>query len=347
MTDANIRLSILDIGTRWNGDSSETALQQAMSLARVADQLGFTRYWFAEHHNTTYQTSSSPEMLTALAAALTERIRVGTGGIMLPNHNSLRVAESFAMLETLYPQRIDLGIGRAPGTDGNTALALRRSIKALQYDDFPDQLAMLLSYFSGEFAEDHPFGSIKLTPPICHLPEIYMLGSSDGGMRFATKNGLGLTFAAHISPDNAVPVLQMYHKQFQPSLFMSQAKSIVSIMAVAADTEEEALYLAGPLELQWMRWNTGVFLLPPPSLEEASDYRYSPREEAVRRSNKTRFIAGRTEQVAEQLRRLAKDTHSDEVMLLQMVPDIAAKKRSMELLAQEFDLGTTNESELA
>src|SRR5690554_7944613 len=134
MSKSNLRLSILDIGTRWNGVSPEVALQQAMQMAQVADQLGFTRYWFAEHHNTPDQTSSSPDILTALAAAVTERIRVGTGGIMLPNHNVLKVAESFATLVTLYPQRIDLGIGRAPGTDGNTALALRRSMKALQED---------------------------------------------------------------------------------------------------------------------------------------------------------------------------------------------------------------------
>jgi luciferase family oxidoreductase group 1 len=338
MSESQIRLSILDIGTIWNGYSPELTLQCAIKSVKVADQLGFTRYWFAEHHNSPYQTSSSPEILTALAAAVTERIRIGRGGIMLPNHSPLKVAESFATLETLYPQRVDLGIGRAPGTDGNTALALRRSLKAVQFDDFPDQLEELLSYFSGKFAANHPFEQLKLTPPSTSLPEIYMLGSSDGGKRFATKHGLGLTFAAHISPDYAVPVLQMYHKQFQPSIFMSKSKSIVSIMAVAAETEEEALYLAGPLELQWMRWNTGVFHLPPPTLDEASNYRYSPQEEAVRRSNKSRFIAGRIDWVADRLRRLAKDTMSEEVMLLQMVPDFHAKKRSMELLAAEFAL---------
>src|SRR5690554_5076208 len=180
---SNTRLSILDIGTKWSGDSAEVTLRNAMELARVADKLGYTRYWFAEHHNTQYQTSSSPEMLAAIAAALTERIRVGTGGIMLPNHNSLKVAESFATLENLYPDRVDLGIGRAPGTDGHTALALRRSMKALQYDDFPNQLDDLLSYFSGVFEVNHPFSQLKLTPQIRSLPEIYMLGSSDGGMR--------------------------------------------------------------------------------------------------------------------------------------------------------------------
>jgi luciferase family oxidoreductase group 1 len=338
MSETDIRLSILDIGTRWNGISPEVALQHVMELSQTADKLGYTRYWFAEHHNTPDQTSSSPEMLAALAAALTKHIRVGTGGIMLPNHSALKVAESFSTLETLYPQRVDLGIGRAPGTDGNTALALRRSLKAVQYDDFPEQLEELLSYFSSGFSEDHPFSQIKLTPPITSFPEIYMLGSSDGGMRFASKYGLGFTFAAHISPDYAVPVLRMYHNQFQPSIFMPQPKSIISIMAIAAETEEEANYLAGPLELQWMRWNTGVFQLPPPTLEEASSYRYSPQEEAVRRSNKGRFIVGRTDQVAERLRRLAKDTLSDEVMILQMVPDMDARKHSMELLAVEFDL---------
>ncbi|MBP1996325.1 LLM class flavin-dependent oxidoreductase [Paenibacillus eucommiae] len=337
MSESNIRLSILDIGTVWNGNSPEVTLQYALELSKAADELGYTRYWFAEHHNTPHQTSSSPEMLAALAAAVTERIRLGTGGIMLPNHSPLKVAESFATLETLYPHRIDLGIGRAPGTDGNTALALRRSLRAVQYDDFPDQLAELLSYFSGGFESDHPFSQIKLTPPLPSFPEIYLLGSSDGGMRFATKYGLGLTFAAHIAPDYAVPILQMYHKQFQPSVFMPKSKSIVSIMAIAAETEEEAKYLAGPLELQWMRWNSGVFHLPPPTLEEAASYRYSPQEEAVRRSNKGRFIAGRTDQVADRLRRLAKDTLSEEVMLMQMVPDLDGRIRSMELLAAEFD----------
>jgi len=338
MNNDSVKLSILDLATIYNGESATQTLQNSTELLQLADRLGFTRYWFAEHHNTKYQMSTSPDLLSAHAAAVSKNIRIGTGGIMLPNHSSLKVAENFSLLEALHPNRIDIGIGRAPGTDGLTALALRRSREAVTTDQFPEQLSDLLSFFSREFPSDHPFKNITPSPSQHLTPDIYMLGSSNGGMQFASYYGLGFVFAAHISPHLAVPMLRAYRDSFKPSSFMPEPKSILAIIVVAAETEQEAEYLAGPAELQWVRWGTGAFHLAPPTLEEASSHVYSAQEEAVRRENKGRFVIGSVENVAEQLRKLAKDAEVDEIMILNMLTEKTSRHRSYELLADAFGL---------
>src|SRR5699024_10265149 len=240
-----LKLSILDGVGLYNGESATQALRNSTEAAVRADELGFTRLWFTEHHNSQHQVSTSPDLLSAHAAALTENIRIGSGGIMLPNHSPLKVVENFSILEALHPGRIDLGIGRAPGTDGMTAYALRRFEEAVTKDHFPQQLEELLAYFTRNFPAEHPFS--KITPtPVEAIPEIFMLGSSDGGMRFAIEKGLGFVFAAHISPHLAVPVLRTYRENFKPSVFLSEPKSILSLIVITGDTEEEAAYLAGP-----------------------------------------------------------------------------------------------------
>ena len=257
---------------------------------------------------------------------------------MLPNHSPLKVAENFSLLEALHPERIDLGIGRAPGTDGLTALALRRSREAVAADDFPQQLTELMSYFSRDFSDEHPFKNISASPDGQLVPDLYMLGSSNGGMQFAAHYGLGFVFAAHISPQWAVPMLKAYRENFQPSAFMPEPKSILAIIVVAADTQEEAEYLAGPAELQWVRWGTGAFQMAPPTLEEAAEHVYTEQEDAVRQANKGRFVIGSIENVENQLRGLAEDSQVDEIMILNMLTEKDTRHRSYELLAEAFHL---------
>jgi luciferase family oxidoreductase group 1 len=336
---ASYQLSVLDLASIWNGQSTAQAMQEALALAKAVEQFGYTRYWFAEHHGSVHQASSAPELLIAYIAAQTAHLRVGSGGVMLPNHSPLKVVESFATLEALHPQRIDLGIGRAPGTDSNTAYALRRSWDKVQTYDFPEQLEELLAFFTGSsFPPGHAYSGIVPVPAIQSIPDIYMLGSSDGGMKFAAKHGLGFTFAAHISPDLAVSMLQAYKRSFKPSRFLSEPRSMIAIQAVCAETDEKAKYLAAPMEIQWTRWGTGQFSLPFPTLEEAANYRFSSHEEQIRRSNAGRYIVGSAETVARKLRSLADAAGTKEIMLMTMVPDAAARQQSYRLLAEAFQL---------
>ncbi|MFD2762150.1 LLM class flavin-dependent oxidoreductase [Lentibacillus juripiscarius] len=340
-TDTNendFKLSVLDLATIYNNESVTQTLQNSTELAQLADKLGYTRYWFAEHHNTKHQISTSPDLLAAHAAALTENIRIGSGGVMLPNHSPLKVVENFSLLEGLHPGRIDLGMGRAPGTDGMTALALRRSREAVNSDQSGELLNELLAYFTGDFPDDHPFATITPTPDRSLRPELFMLGSSDGGMKIASQLGLGYAFAAQINPDWAVPVLQNYRKQFQPSAFMAEPYSILSIVVVCSETDEEAAYYAGPAELQWVRWGTGQFHFAPPTLEEAAAHKYTQEEEMVRQQNKGRFIIGSADTVKEQILQLKEDTQIDELMVLDMISDKEARHKSFSLLADAFQL---------
>lgn len=336
MTD-NLKLSILDLATIYNEETPSETLQNSKDLVHLADQLGYTRYWFAEHHNTKFQISSAPDLLSAHTAVGTKQIRMGAGGIMLPNHSPLKVVENFSILEALHPGRIDLGIGRAPGTDAMTAYALRRYEEAVTQNEFPEQLDQLLAFFSCNFSSEHPFSNIIPTP-VEDTPDIYMLGSSNGGMQFAIEKGLGFVFAGHITPHLAIPVLQTYHENFKPSAFLSKPKSILSIIVVCADTDEEAQYLAGPAELQWARWNTGTFNLPPPTLEEASSHIYSTAETAAQEENKGRFVIGSVENVKQQLETLAAEAMVDEIMILNMLTEKETRHQSFTLLAEAFDL---------
>lgn len=332
-----IQLSILDLATIYNNETASQTLQHSTDLVQLADQLGYTRYWFAEHHNTKFQVSSSPDLLAAHAAAYSKQIRVGSGGVMLPNHSPLKVVENFSLLESLHPGRIDLGIGRAPGTDGITALALRRSREAVTTYDFPEQFAELLAFFTNGFPEEHPFSKINATAEEA-IPDLFMLGSSDGGMQFAAEYGLGFAFAAHINPKLAIPMLKTYRERFKPSQFLSKPKGILALIVVCAETEEQARQLALPAQLQWARWGTGNYKLPPPSHEEARSHIFSSAEEAVTRENEERFVIGTPSQVKEQLESLAAQAMVDEIMVLSMIPDAKARQHSFRLLAEAFQL---------
>jgi luciferase family oxidoreductase group 1 len=332
-------LSVLDLSPIDSGSSSGQALQNTIKLAQLADQLGYTRYWLAEHHNTSMLASSTPEIMIGHVAQATERIRVGSGGVMLPNHSPLKVAETFRVLEALHPGRIDLGIGRAPGTDPRTALALRRSREALRADDFPEQLAELLA-FSGEgegFPGDHPFRTVQAIPTDVHLPPIWLLGSSDYSAQAAASLGVGFAFAHHINPSFAVPAIQLYRTLFEPSERLKESRVIVTTSVVCADTDERAEELTSSMALAWVRMRSGRSA-PLPSPEEAKAYHYTAAEQMIAREYRGRQTVGRPEVVREKLLNLMKETGADELMISSIAYGYENRARTYELLAEAFAL---------
>jgi luciferase family oxidoreductase group 1 len=332
-----IRLSVLDLSPVSSGSSSAEALRNTLDLAVLADHLGYTRYWLAEHHNTALIASSAPEVMIGHVASMTKRIRLGSGGVMLPNHAPLKVAETFRMLEALHPGRIDLGLGRAPGTDSLTALALRRSRRALTADDFPEQLAELSGFFNGKFPDDHPFRHVRAIPEGVQTPPIWLLGSSDFSARLAAELGLGFAFAHHINPWPAVDALRLYHERFHPSDYLEKPMSLLAVSAICAETDEQAEELARSADLTLLRFARGK-LEPLPSVAEAAQYPYTIEEREVISSNRARMFVGSPSTVREQLSRLAERAGVSEIMVTTLTHEHAARRRSYTLLAEAFAL---------
>ena len=325
-------LSVLDLTPVPSGSSGAQALQNTVDLARAADGWGYTRYWLAEHHNLPGMASSAPEVLIGRVADATARIRVGSGGIMLPNHSPLQVAESFKVLEALHPGRIDLGIGRAPGTDGLTAMALRRSAQAPGADDFPSQLMELVALGADGLPEDHPFHSVRAEPRDVPLPPIWMLGSSDYGARVAAALGVGFAFARHMNPRGAQEAMGIYRADFRPSPAMPAPYAILAVSAVCAERAERATELAMSLALGVVRMRGGrPSALPSP--EEAAAHAYTPHEQDQVRRYLRAQVLGDPATVAEGLTALAAATEADEVMIMTSVHGHAERLRSYELIA--------------
>lgn len=333
-----LKLSLLEGVGLYNNEPAAEALKHATEAAQQADELGFTRLWFTEHHNSVHQMSTSPDLLTAHAAAMTRNIRVGSGGVMLPNHSPLRVVENFSILEALHPGRIDLGMGRASGTDGITNAALRNSTQPLSGQELMNQLAEVLAFFDRDFPDEHPYAKISPSPDPNLRPDLFMLGSSDGGMRIASQLGMGFAFAGQINPAAAIPALRTYREQFQPSEYFAEPYSILALIVVCAETDEEAERLAGPAQLQWARWGTGQIHHAPPTLEEAAAHQYTPQEQAARGESSGRFVVGSPQRVKEQLQHMADQAQADEVMAVNMITDHGALLRSHQLLAEAFEL---------
>jgi luciferase family oxidoreductase group 1 len=327
-------LSILDVIPFPEGASSSEALRRSLELARLADRLGYTRYWFAEHHNLPGIASTTPEIMIALVAEATSRIRVGAGGVMLPNHAPLKVAESFKMLEALYPGRIDLGIGRAPGTDPRTALALRRTREALEVDDFPEKLMELRAFGEGRFPAGHPFASVKALPEDVPLPPIVLLGSSGYSAQLSAKLGMAFGFAAHFSPEPPELPMRDYRERFTPGV-LERPHAILTVAVVCAPTDEEAERLASSGILSFVRARTGQ-RAKLPSPEEALAYPYSPFEREVAEAIRAMQIIGSPATVKRRLDSLVEQTAADEVMVMTNTFGHAERLRSYELLAETF-----------
>src|SRR5438105_3584028 len=337
-----IPLSVLDLSPVVTGASGADSLRNSLDLARLADRLGFKRYWVAEHHNLPSVASSAPEIMIGQIAATTEHIRVGSGGVMLPNHAPLMVAERFKVLEALIPGRIDLGLGRAPGTDPVTAFALRRRQDAGE-DDLLERFQELLLFETNAFPEGHPFRSVRAMPQDVALPPIWLLGSSGYSAQLAAMVGVGFSFAHHFADHDAVAAMLSYRDRFKPSSARATPYAILACAAVCADSEAEAERLAATIDLNFVRRSRGEYL-PLASPQEAAAYPYSPAERGLIARNRGRLFVGTKATVLERLRDLIAATKADEVMVTAMIYDHAARRRSYELLAEAFELRAVAEN---
>ena len=329
----SLALSVLDLVPITSGSTASEALRRTVDLARLAERAGYARVWYAEHHGMPSIASSAPEVVIGQVAAATESIRVGSGGVMLPNHAPLLVAERYQTLEALFPGRIDLGIGRAPGTDP----AHIRALRSFDAEQFPHQLAELVTLSKGAFPADHPFGSVRVTPAGVDLPPIWLLGSSGASAEFAGTNGLGYAFASHFSPTPAAPALRAYRAAFQPSEAFPEPHAILAATVVCAETDAEARRLASTMELAWARIRTGRFE-PLPSPEEALAHDYTPAERQAVGVYRQLSVVGDPATVRDELARRAEAAGAGEVMVTTTVYDPEARLRSYALLAEAFSL---------
>ncbi|MCS0504646.1 LLM class flavin-dependent oxidoreductase [Ancylobacter mangrovi] len=328
---SSVPLSVLDLSFVISGGTGPQALRGTVELARHVDQLGFARFWVAEHHNLPSVASGAPDVMSGQILAATERIRVGSGGVMLPNHAPLMVAERFKVLEGLYPGRVDLGLGRAPGTDQLTALALRRRRDVEVADDFLDRLRELMAWDTGNWPADHPFRNIKVMPVDVKLPPIWLLGSSGYSARLAAQVGVGFAFAHHFAEHDVLDAMLGYREAFQPSERLDKPHALLALSVVCAPTDEEAEWLAGSVDLSHLRRMHGDYG-PVPSPEEAAAYPYTEADRSFIRRNRSKVLVGGPQKVAEGLENFLDTTLADEIMITTPVHDLAAKKRSYTLV---------------
>jgi luciferase family oxidoreductase group 1 len=326
-------LSILDLAPVPEGTTSAQALQHIVDLAKLGDELGFRRVWYAEHHGMPSIASSSPEVLIATAAARTTRIHVGSGGVMLPNHVPLRVVETYRTLNGLHPGRIDLGIGRAGGSDGRTLAALR----SVDGNYFPQELAEMLAFEQQGFPADHPFAAVRVVPENVVLPPIFLLGSSGASAAAAGELGVGYSFAAHFSATPPGPAFAAYRAAFRPSAQFDKPHAILAVSALVAPTEEEAKFLSQSQAVSWALFHSGEErkLLSP---EDAMARQLTPQQQAVIDKQGRLWIVGDPQQVRATIEEHAEAAGADEVMVTTTVWSHELRLRSYRLLAEAFGL---------
>jgi len=329
----SLPLSILDLAPVPEGTSSAQALQNILDLARLGDELGFTRLWYAEHHGMPSIASSSPEVLIATSAAATRRIHVGSGGVMLPNHVPLRVVETYRTLNGLHPGRIDLGIGRAGGSDGRTLSALR----SVDGSYFPQEMAELLAFEQGGFPLDHPFAPVRVVPEQVALPPIFILGSSGASASAAGELGVGYSFAAHFSATPPAPAFAAYRAAFRPSAHFDKPHAILAVSALVAPTTEEAQFLSTSQAVSWALFHSGEErkLLPP---EAAAARQLTPQQQAIIEKQSRLWIVGDPDEVKASIETQAEAAGADEVMVTTTIWSHDLRLRSYRLLAQAFEL---------
>jgi luciferase family oxidoreductase group 1 len=329
-------VGVLDQSPIRAGGTAAEAVAETLELAQACERWGYHRYWLAEHHASRGLAGSTPEILVGQVAARTSRIRVGSGGVMLSHYSALKVAENFRMLETLYPGRIDLGIGRAPGSDPRTARALAHGPGALGVEHFPSQISDLLGFLRGDLPQGHPFRGIRAMPDGPSMPELWLLGSSDEGAALAARFGTAFSFAHFINDEGGAEVTRAYAARFRPGV-LEAPRASVAAFALAADTEGEALRLAKSRDLWITRLYTGR-PGPFPSVEEAETYPYTEHELAIVHYARRRTIAGAPEQVRDRLLALADAYGAVELVIVTITHDFKARLRSYQLLAEAFGL---------
>ena len=326
-----IARSILDLSILNEGQSSGDALQTTSTLARRADELGYSRFWVAEHHNMPSVACTSPAVLIAHLAAITSNMRIGSGGVMLPNHSPLVIAEQFAMLESLHPGRIDLGIGRAPGTDQRTAAVLRRTSDSFEEDDFPRDFLDLMGLLGQPRTAEGLWKQFAATPAATSSPEVFLLGSSGYSAQLAGHLGLPFAFAHHFDTGGTMQATELYRHTFQPSVVLDAPYMIVTANVLAADSKEDADWHAAPSRLAALGRRTGRFIRLPPPLDAA----VHPDMEAANRLPSSRIV-GEISMVMRELEELVERTGAAEVMVTSVAYDLAARVRSIELLAEHW-----------
>jgi len=332
-----IPLSVLDLSPVTTATPGSAALRNSLDLAQLADRLGYKRYWVAEHHNLANIASSAPEIMIGQIAAATTGIRVGSGGVMLPNHAPLMVAERFKVLEALFPGRIDLGLGRAPGTDPVTSYALRARQDPREGDDFLERFQELLLLERGGYPEGHPFRKVRAVPADVPLPPVWLLGSSGYSAELAAAVGMGFAFAHHFADYDAASAMLSYREHFKPSATLTEPYAILGVAVIAADSDEEAERIAASADLHYARRAKGEYA-PLASPEEAATYPYAPVDRERIARHRARLIVGGIDTVKQRLLPLISSTRADELMVTTMVFSHAARRHSYELLAEAFAL---------
>ncbi|MBT2558237.1 LLM class flavin-dependent oxidoreductase [Hymenobacter sp. ISL-91] len=335
-TDLKLQLSVLDQSPVPLGRTPREALLHTVELAKLTDRLGFTRFWVSEHHNTRTLAGSSPEVLLGRLGAETSRIRLGSGGVMLPHYSALKVAENFRLLETLYPGRIDLGIGRAPGTDRITAQALNPH-NTFSDQDFAEQLMDLRAFLRDDVVADTIHARVKAAPFVDTVPDMWLLSSSGQSGLFAAHVGAAFSFAHFINPNGGPKMVEMYKERFRPSPELAAPQANVAIFVVCADTAGRAQLLADNLALQMLKLETGQFT-PIEAAETVNVAALSPDLQARLAYHHQRIISGTPDKVKAEIEALAASYSVNEVVAVTITHDYDDRLRSYELLADAFDL---------
>jgi len=334
---SSLRLSVLDQSPVSQGSTSAQALANTLDLARLADRLGYHRYWLAEHHGGPMLAGPSPEALIGPIASATEHIRVGSGGVMLPHYSPLKVAETFSVLSALFPGRIDLGIGRAAGTDPLTTFALQRDRRQAAPDDFPQQLAELLGYLDDTLPADHPFARLAQTlPGRPQRPQPWLLGSSPQSALWAAELGLPYAFADFINP-NGAEIAALYRERFAAHEHAHVPQTAVGVWVICADSDEEARRLAASGRMTFTLLRRGELIAVPPP-EEALRFLAADERSGAGRQARRRAIVGAPQTVRAELEQVVADYGAQEAIVVCITYEHEARRRSYELLADVFEL---------
>lgn len=333
IAEVPLPLSVLDFVGIEYGESAHESIEGAVTVAQTAEQAGFRRYWVSEHHNVANLACSAPELLIAQIGARTQRIRVGAAGIMLPNHAPLKVAELFRTLVAMYPGRVDLALGRAPGTDPLTAHVLRRGASVDPAADFPLQVGELLAFLGDGFPEGHPYEKLIVAPVVTEAPELFMLGSSPYGPRFAAVNGMSAVFAHHMSPDLAVAALRDYRREFRPRTEGALPYSAMSVLAFASDDANAVTEFEAGWTLTVDNIRRGV--RQPLRPEQVREFARS--EQFRRRANAdSRMVTGEAKAVVERLLELQEQAEVDEIVLVTPGLDRGLRRQSYRAVAEAW-----------
>lgn len=335
-----LTISILDQSPVSLGSNPREALLQTAKLAQAADQWGYKRFWVSEHHDAKSLAGSTPEVFVAHLAAVTKTIRIGSGGVMLPHYSAYKVAENFRTLEALYPNRIDLGIGRAPGGMPRATMALQEG--KLERANYQKQITDLIAYVTDTVPEDHRFPGLKATPLVDTVPEIWMLGSSNTSAKIAGEEGTAFSFAHFINPEDGIQSVRDYKQSFKPSILYTEPTISVAVFVICAETDEEANLIASSFELSRLYAANRKPLAGIPTIEMAQTYDYNSYERTFIKELRKRMIVGSPSSVKEQIIALAQTYEANEVMAVTITHDFTHRLHSFDLLATVFDLRENN-----